>query len=272
MKIGVRVNLRKNNDVKKEFEKVREFNMDNCQLDCWDPEMFTDEIAEEVKEAMKTTGVSITAFWCGWQGPKVWNFIEGPVTLGLVPTAYRFVRMQNLMDGSDFAKKLGVNQIVTHAGFMPENPNDPIYTEVISALRTVADYCKSNGQEFLFETGQETPTTLVRVIDDIGTGNLGINLDPANLLLYGKANAVDAVRIFGALIKGVHAKDGDYPTNSRELGEEKPLGEGEVNFPAFIEALKEVGYDGALTIEREIEGDKQIKDIIHAKQLLETLI
>ena len=137
------------------------------------------------------------------------------------------------------------------------------------AKNCYASYCKKNGQYFLFETGQETPVTLLRTIEDVGTGNLGINIDPANLLMYGKANPTDALDVFGKYVRGVHGKDGEYPTNGRHLGAEKPMGEGRVNFPVFIAKLKEIGYDGAITIEREIEGEEQIRDIINAKALLE---
>jgi sugar phosphate isomerase/epimerase len=102
--------------------------------------------------------------------------------------------------------------------------------------------------------------------------NLGINLDPANLLMYGKANPVDALDVFGAYVCGVHAKDGEYPTNGRELGMEKPLGQGRVNFPALIDRLTALGYSGALTIEREISGEQQIADIRLGKTFLEGLI
>ena len=128
------------------------------------------------------------------------------------------------------------------------------------------------GLGFWFETGQETPITLLRTIHDIGTDNLGINLDPANLLMYGKANPVDALDVFGQYVRGVHAKDGEYPTNGRQLGVEKPLGEGRVNFPALLTKLKALGFSGALTIEREISGPQQIADIQKAKQMLTALL
>ena len=133
-------------------------------------------------------------------------------------------------------------------------------------------YCKANGQYLLFETGQETPITLKRTIEYVGTGNLGINLDPANLLLYGKANPCDAVDIFGDYVRGVHGKDGQYPTDPNYLGEEKRIGDGRVNFPCLIKKLKEHGYDGSITIEREIDGDKQIEDILYAKEFLGGII
>ena len=146
------------------------------------------------------------------------------------------------------------------------------FNDVVSAIKIVAEHCKENDQYLLFETGQETPVTLRRTIETVGTGNLGINLDPANLILYGKANPVDALDVFGEFVMGIHAKDGNYPTNGHDLGEEMPLGQGKVNFPALVKKLKEVGYDGALTIEREISGEQQIKDIMMAKELLEALI
>ena len=125
--------------------------------------------------------------------------------------------------------------------------------------------------QFWFETGQETPITLLRTIEDVGTGNMGINLDPANLLMYGKANPVDALDVFGKYVTGVHAKDGEYPTNGRDLGVEMPLGEGRVNFQVLIPKLKALGYTGALTIEREISGPQQNEDIRRAMELLDPL-
>ena len=218
----------------------------------------------------------MTAFWCGWEGRRVWDFYEGQLTLGLVPTDYRVERMKMILEGSDFAKKIHVTDLATHVGFMPENPYDPKYEEVLVACKTIVAKCKENGQNFLFETGQETPVTLKRAIQDIekalGKGNVGINLDPANLLMYGKANPVDALEVFGEYVMGIHGKDGKYPTDGHHLGDEVPLGQGKVNYPAFIAKLKEVGYEGDITIEREIDGDEQKKDIRMAKDLLDKLI
>ena len=109
-------------------------------------------------------------------------------------------------------------------------------------------------------------------IADMGAGNVGIKLEPANLLMYGKANPVDALDVFGEYVMGIHGKDGCYPTNGRDLGAEMPLGQGRVNYPLFIRRLREIGYDGDITIEREIEGEEQKKDILDAKKLLEELI
>ncbi len=270
MKIGVIVGM--NKELDSTLEKLTSLGIYTCQLNSWNVEDFTDEMAEIVNAATKKHNVEITAFWCGWSGPKIWDFIAGPQTLGIVPSAYSYARCEELKRGADFAKKIGVRDIATHLGFIPENPSTTEYNEVVNAVRDVAQYMLANEQNFLFETGQETPVTLRRLIEDVGTGNLGLNLDPANLILYGKANPVDALDVFGEYVMGVHGKDGFYPTNGRELGKEARMGDGKVNYPAFVNKLKEVGYTGAITIEREISGEKQIEDIVYAKNLLEKLM
>lgn len=271
MKLGVMVQL-DSMQIDEKFKQVSEYGFNFCQLCGWKKELFNDEVAELVLDACNKYDIEISTFWCGWSGPKIWDFYEGPLTLGLVPTEYRFERMKELMIGSDFAKKLGVKNVATHVGFLPESPNSEDYHAIVCAIRTVAEYYKNNDQYFLFETGQETPVTLRRTIEDIGTGNLGINLDPANLILYGKANPVDSLDVFGEYVRDVHAKDGCYPTGGKKLGIETPIGQGKVNFPEFIKKLRKVGYEGTLIIEREISGEQQIKDIIESKKILEELI
>ena len=272
MKLGVLINLNAQSNICEKIKKTHDMGFASCQITCWDMACYTDENADRIKAACAEYNVTISTFWTGWSGRGFWNFYEGQYTLGLVPEAYRFQRILDLKAGSDFAKKLGVGQIATHAGFIPEDPTTEKYHGLIYALREVAAYAKGNGQYFLFETGQETPITLARAIQDIGLDNLGVNLDPANLIGYGKANPVDALDTLGKYVRDVHAKDALYPTDGYKLGEETPLGEGKVNFPAFVAKLKECGYDGVLTIEREISGEQQTKDIIAGKAFLETLI
>jgi sugar phosphate isomerase/epimerase len=201
-----------------------------------------------------------------------WNFFDGPYALGLVPPEYRTLRVQNLCDGADFAKKLGVTDVATHMGFIPENPSDPNFPGLCIAIRHVAEHLKANGQYLLFESGQETPITMLRCFERVGTDNLAVNLDTANLILYGKGNPVDALDVIGKYVRNLHAKDGKFPTNGMNLGEETRLGEGKANFPALIRGLKALGYDSHITIEREIDGDEQIRDIIDGKKFLTDII
>ena len=217
-------------------------------------------------------GITISAFWCGWEGPCVWNFYDGQITLGLVPPEYRTMRIKNLCDGADFAHRLGVKNVVTHMGFIPENPNDPHFAPFCVAVRQVAEHLKKNVQNLLFETGQETPVTMLRCFEKVGMDNLGVNLDTANVILYGKANPVDALDVFGKYVMNIHAKDGLYPTNGHDLGNEVRIGDGKVDFKALFKKLHELGYDSYVTIEREIEGEQQISDIRHAKKYLGDII
>ncbi len=270
LRLGVMASLERGAEAA--LQRVREFGLPTCQVSCWNPAHYTAQTARALVEASRRYQVEITTLWAGYSGPRVWNFLEGPATIGLVPPETRAQRLEELKAASDFAKAAGIPSITTHVGFLPEWPGDPQYAPTVEALRALAKHCQQNGQEFWFETGQETPITLLRTIQDVGTDNLGVNLDPANLLLYGKANPLDALDIIGTYVRGVHAKDGEYPTDGRSLGKEQPLGQGRVNFPALVAKLKALGYDGALTIEREISGPRQAEDIRLAIRVLEPLI
>ena len=272
MKIGNMIHFAEREKLEKYFEQLVFFGFDNCQLGSWNPKDWTDENALMVKELCEKYGVTISAFWCGWSGPVVWDFYDGQLTLGLVPPEYRQMRVEQLCAGADWAKKLGVTDVITHMGFIPENPNDPQFAPFCIAVRTVAGHLKKNDQWLLFETGQETPVTMMRCFEKVNMDNLGINLDTANLILYGRANPVDALDVFGKYVRNIHAKDGFYPTNGHSLGKEVRLGDGKVDFKALFVKLKELEYDGYVTIEREIWNEQQQPDIIHARDYLTEII
>ncbi len=252
---------------------VADFGLKVCQVVCWKQEHLTDKRADQLREESRETRVGITSLWAGWPGPAVWDFVDGPATLGLVPRQYRKERIAALKRAGEFAGRTGLPAIATHLGFIPEDPKDPVFDEVVAAVRDVAIHLKSLNLEFWFETGQETAEAMLRLIRKVGTGNLGINLDPANLILYGKADPVKALDVFGEYVRGVHAKDGLYPTEPMKLGREVRVGEGKVGFPALVKRLKKIGYKGAYIIEREIsESPEKQKDIADTVQYLKRLI
>ena len=255
------------------IKRVHDMGFSNCflSLDGYIGK-FTADAAKQIGDSLAKYELVATTVEVVGPGRLQWDFLEGPSTIGVVPPKTRSARIDALRQVSDFAKQLGIGQVQTHCGFIPEDPSDPLYPQTVAAIRTVAEHCHTNGQYFLMETGQETPTTMSRVIHDANLPNLGVGLDTANLILYGKANPVDALDVLGPLVQGIHAKDGLYPTGPRELGREVPIGQGKVNFPAFIKRLKEIGYRGPLTIEREISGPKQMEDIRAAKTYLEKLV
>ena len=267
MRLGVVTGF--SNDPDAAIRRVHELGFPTCQLGIG---AFDDAAAAKLRQAREKYAVEVTSAIAGGPGPEIYDFYHGPQTIGLVPRKSREVRIARVKQVSDFATKAGIPGVQTHCGFIPEDPNDPLYAEAITAIRTVAQYCRDNGQTFRCETGQETPITLVRAIRDVGLPNVGVNFDVANLILYGKANPVDAVELLGPYIMGIHAKDGLYPTDPKQLGREVPIGQGKVNFPVLIGLLKKIGYQNPLTIEREIEGARQTEDILASKAYLEKLI
>ncbi len=251
------------------MKRVHDFGVPTCQASTDD---FSDRVYSALKAATEKYGIEVTAINTSGGQPNEYTFYQGPLTIGVVPPKYRQQRIDNYKRASDFARRLGVPAIHSHFGFIPENPNDAEYQGTVAALRDVATHIKGNGQIVLMETGQETPITMLRAITDAGVDNLFVNLDCANLILYGKGNPLDALDVVGHLVRGTHAKDGLFPTNPRELGEEVPIGKGKANFPRLIPRLKELGYAGPLTIEREISGPRQLEDIKMEKAYLESLV
>jgi L-ribulose-5-phosphate 3-epimerase len=239
-------------------------------------QVFIDEFepgfGEQLPQALDKHGIEPTALVVGGPGKEVWDFYQGPLTIGLIPRETRAARIAHIKKASDLARQCGILAVQTHCGFIPENPNDPVYQEIVAAIREVTTYCRNNGQNFRYETGQETPITLVRTMLDVGTDNQGVNFDLANLILYGKANPADAIETLAPYIQGIHAKDGMWPTNPKDLGNEVPIGKGKVDFPRIMARLKELDYRGAVTIERETSGPQQEADVLEAKQYLEKLI
>jgi len=233
---------------------------------------FTPQVVSLYRDLLAKYNITVTTVEVVGPGPLVWDFEHGPSTIGVVPPKTRAARIDALRQVSDFAKQLGIGQVQTHCGFIPEDPADALYPQAVEAIRTVAQHCQGNGQYFLMETGQETPTTMSRMIRDVAMPNLAVGLDTANLILYGKANPIDAVDILGPHIRSIHAKDGRWPTDPSKLGEEVLIGKGLVNFREVFTKLHRVGYTGAVTIERETSGPQQIEDVRQEKMYLERIL
>ncbi len=264
-KIGACIVWRDNTlNFTEKFAEMKEMGLDCCQITVWDPKLYTDENAKKINDAAAETGFEVTCLWTGYTGPCEWNFTAGPDTIGLVPRAYRAHRLKELIEGSLFAEKIGVKDIATHVGFIPENPSDTNYNELVASIRWLCNDLKKRGQNFLFETGQETPVTMLRTIEDLGVDNAFINFDTANIMLYGKGNPTDSVRIFGKYVRNTHIKDGFYPTDGKELGAQVRIGEGMVDFGSVCRVLEDCNYPGPYIIEREISGPQQKTDILDA--------
>jgi L-ribulose-5-phosphate 3-epimerase len=256
------------NNPEEDLKIVRDLGFPTCQLSV---DKFSPELAARVSAALKKYRLKATTLICMGPGIYKWNFTEGPSTIGLVPREMRSERVERLIKGIDFCKAAGIPAVHAHFGFIPEDPKDILYIEFIKTMKPIGEYALKQGIEIYFETGQETPVTLLRAITDIGTGNLFVNYDTANLVMYGKANPLDGLKVIGKYVKALHAKDGQYPTNPNELGKEVPIPEGEVNFPAIISYLKKLDFNGSITIEFEL-AEKNSEYILKTKKYLEKII
>ena len=256
------------NNPEEDLKVVGDLGFRACQLyiDAYSP-----ELAIRLSESLKKYHLKPVSLICMGPGLYSWNLSEGPSTIGLVPRENRPARVERLHQGIDFCRAVGIPAVHAHFGFIPENPSDILYAEFIEAMKLVGEYALKRGIDIYFETGQETPVTLLRAIQDIGTGNLFVNYDPANLVMYGKANPVDGLKVVGQYVRAVHAKDGLYPKNPYDLGKEVPIPTGEVDFPAIVSSLKELDFGGSIIIECELAGTKN-SYILKTKEYLGKLI
>ena len=227
------------------------------------------------KAALEAEDFALVTVFAAYVGE---SYADGPTvqkTVGFIPPAFREERERRTCELSDFAAALGVPSIACHIGFVPEDTSDPDYVAVRDMVRRVCDHAAKHNQTFALETGQEPGHVLLGFFQDVNRPNLRINFDPANLIMYGTDNPLEAIGLLAPHVVSVHAKDGDWPDKNvpGSLGVEKQLGQGSVDIPRFVARLKELGYTGTLNIERELEDQVQRrKDIAESVVYLRGII
>ncbi len=253
------------------LQAVRDIDIPTIQTG-YAPALDNDAGIKAIQDACAQTGVEITTVFCGYAGESYADIPTVQATVGLVPPQTRATRLKDTERIAAFAGRLGVSRVAAHIGFVPEETDDPQYAEIVQTVQGVCDHLQRVGQTFALETGQESARGLRRFIEDVGRENLRVNFDPANMILYGKDQPIPALDVLMPWIDGVHCKDGRWPTAPGQLGEETPLGAGDVDLPQWIDHLLTLGYRGPLTIEREISGEQQRRDIIAGRDLLRSLL
>jgi len=228
--------------------------------------------AAATKAAADENGIEITAVIAHFEGEDYANIPTVSRTVGLVPLATREERTAHFLRLAEFAAVIGVHQVQTHIGFVPEDEADPNYAALVEHTQSICDHLAVENQIFALETGQETAKTLARFLTDVNRANLRLNFDPANMIMYGNDTPLAALELLYPYIQSVHIKDGIWPAQSGQLGAEAPFGEGQVDFPTFLPRLLELGFRGSLTIEREIEGEAQKRDILTAISGVEEIL
>lgn len=230
--------------------------------------------AAKWKAALEAENFPVVTAFCAYNGESYADIPTVQQTVGFIPPKTRAEREQRTYAVSDFAREVGITSIATHIGFVPEDESHPDYVAVRDLVRRICDHAAKNKQTFALETGQEAADTLLRFFLDVNRPSLGINFDPANMILYGTGDPIEALGTLAAHVISVHAKDGDWPPKGvpGALGEEKPLGQGAVGMERFVRKLKSVGFKGPLNIEREVSDQKQrLADIAMGAKLLEEL-
>jgi sugar phosphate isomerase/epimerase len=227
------------------------------------------------KAALDREGFVLVTVFSAYNGESYADIPTVQKTVGFIPPATRAEREARTREVSDFAARLGVPGIATHIGFVPDDDSDPNYVAVRELVRRICDYAARRNQTFALETGQESAETLLRFFIDVNRENLRINFDPANMILYGTGDPIEALDVLGAHVVSVHCKDGDWPPKNQPgaLGTEKPAGQGSVGMERFIQKLKQIGYKGALVIEREAHDPaERLRDIKMAVGLLQRIV
>ena len=239
---------------------AREIGVRNVQLHAPERSNRTEQNAHQTLDQLGEFGIELTAVFGGFAGESYADIPTVARTVGLVPPETRAERLTEMQEISDYAQRLQCSVVALHLGFVPHD--------------TLCDHCSTRGQTLHLETGQESAEGLLQFMSDVGRDNLFINFDPANMILYGTGEPIEALRKVSEFVRSVHCKDATWSDQPGETwGEEVPLGEGQVGMEAYLRTLEEIGYAGPLTIEREIpqEADRQKSDIGGAVKLLETL-
>lgn len=192
-------------------------------------------------------------------------------TGGLVPDATWDENWKNLQITVGNARNLGLEIVMTHAGFLPHEPADPDFDKLIRRMRQVARLFADHGLTLCCETGQESAESLVAFLDHLDEPNVAVNFDPANMLLYHNGDPIAALRTIGQRVKSCHVKDAIVTKVPGTWGDEVPVGTGQVDWPAFFATMDQIGYAGYFCIEREA-GDQRITDISSARKFVETLV
>lgn len=256
------------------WDVIAELRVPTIQLHAPHADKRNQESAESFRKQLEQMGARCTAVFGGFDGESYADIPTVVRTVGLVPIETRESRLNEMMEISDFANWLGCDTVALHLGFIPHDPAAEGYSDIVEVTRQLCDHCAAHGQFVHLETGQETAEGLLEFIAQVQRDNLKINFDPANMILYGTGEPIEALRKVGAHVRSIHCKDGTWSDQPGDTwGAEVPLGQGDVGMEQYLKTLKEIGYDGPLTIEREIPQDpeRQKAEIGQAIELLTRL-
>jgi len=221
----------------------------------------------ETESLFRQHGITIVSGMFGCVGEDYSTLETIRLTGGIAPDSTWEQNLKNIQATAALGQKLGLKLVTFHAGFVPHDEKDPASARMQQRLAQVAEVFATHGINLGLETGQETAPVLLQLLRKLDRPNLGVNFDPANMILYDKGDPVDALRTLGPWIRQVHIKDARRTKVPGTWGEEVVVGAGEVDWPAFFAALDKLKFTGDLVVEREA-GTQRVPDIRQAKEVL----
>jgi L-ribulose-5-phosphate 3-epimerase len=236
-----------------------------------DPLRENPETWGEFPALARERGVTIVSGMFGTLGEDYTTLDTIKRTGGIVPDTTWPDNWRNIQRIAALAAELGLKLVTFHAGFLPHEENDPSFAKLLERIEKIAGLFATHGISLGFETGQETAGTLATFLTRLNRSNVGVNFDPANMILYDKGDPIAALRTLGPWLKQCHIKDARRTRVPGTWGEEVVVGTGEVDWPSFLRTIDELGYRGPLCIEREA-GEQRAPDIRAARVHLETLV
>ena len=235
-----------------------------------DPLREDPKVWDATEACFRDKGISVVSGMFGCVGEDYSTLQSIRDTGGLAPDSTWEQNRQNIRATVPIARRLGLKLLAFHAGFLPHDESDPDFGKMLGRLSEVADVFADAGMNLGLETGQETAPVLLEVLQKLNKKNVGVNFDPANMILYDKGNPIEALQVLGGWVRQVHIKDAVLTKVPGTWGEEVPVGTGQVDWRAFIATLNAHNFTGDLVIEREA-GHQRVADIRFARQTLERI-
>jgi L-ribulose-5-phosphate 3-epimerase len=249
--------------------RIEETGIRRIQL-ALDPLRENPQVWNAAETCFHDKGISVISGMFGCVGEDYSTLQSIRETGGIAPDSTWEQNRRNIRATVPIAHHLGLKLVAFHAGFLPHDESDPDFRKMLNRLAEVADMFADAGINLGFETGQEPAAVLLEVLHKLDKKNVGVNFDPANMILYDKGDPVEALRLLGPWVRQVHIKDALRTKVPGTWGEEVPVGTGQVDWRAFLTTLDESKFTGDLVIEREA-GNQRVADIRLARQTLESV-
>ena len=235
-----------------------------------DPLRETPEVWGTMEAELQKNGITLVSGMFGCVDEDYATLETIRVTGGIAPDDTWPQNLENIRATAALAESLNLKLVTFHAGFLPHDPREPGFTRMVERLQMIADIFGARAILVGLETGQENAAELAAILHQVNRPNLGINFDPANIILYGRGDSINALRLLAPWVRQVHIKDALPTVTPGTWGREVVVGTGAVDWPAFFAVLKSINFAGNVVIEREA-GTNRVGDICAAKQLVEKL-